>query len=188
VSLITVLVVAALTLLLIWAARREKPTADPVAGTLLFQHSGTFRGISIALTIMMVLFLMFLIFRVPIKTRQDVLALLGLFGFCLIPPVPLLWESFRYALIVSPKGLDCRSPWRGRRFLHWKDVEQISYSPINSWFIIRARDGWKFHVGIFVPGLGRFLQTCERHLKPSALAKAKLGYAQVGRTFPESTR
>jgi hypothetical protein len=42
-------------------------------------------------------------------------------------------------------------------------------------FIIQTKDGWKFRISDFVPGLSEFLARCKQHLAPAALAKAKGG-------------
>lgn len=67
----------------------------------------------------------------------------------------------------------------------WPEVEQVSYSSVNSWFIIRAADGWKFRVSVLVPGVSQFLAECENHLAPADLAKARPGYQLLGRPFPD---
>jgi hypothetical protein len=98
---------------------------------------------------------------------------------------PLLWEVSRFALGVSTEGLDCRSPWRRRFFICWGDVEQLRYSTVCQWFIIRTWEGRTFRVSANVAGVIDFLAVCEVHLTPSQLAPAKAGYAFVSRPFPE---
>jgi hypothetical protein len=170
--------------LLLWAARRGQPQADPETGTLVFRHSILFRGFALFAGFGVPLAITLLVILYPPKDRGDFLAVLGLYGLFFGLSAPLLWEGMRYALTVSPQGLDCRSPWRGGRFLTWDEVQDISYSTLSSWFIIRARDGWKFRAPILVPGLARFLEQCERYLPPAALRKAEAGYSMVGRPFP----
>jgi hypothetical protein len=120
----------------------------------------------------------------PPKKEGDVYAVAFLYGLFGVLSAPLLWEALRFALVVSPEGLDCRSPWRGRRFLAWDEVAEVSFSAMNSWFVVRGADGWKFRVSVLVPGLNAFLEQCEKHLPPEALAKAEPGYLRVGRPFP----
>lgn len=183
-GIITVAVLGFLALLT-WAAQREKPHADPAAGTLVFRHSAIFRwfsyvmafGIPVAITVLV-------IFNPP-KKDGDVGAIIGLYALFAGLSAPLLWESLRFSLTLSPEGVDCRSPWRSGRFLPWNEVKELSYSAVNSWFIIYATDGWKFRVSILVPGLAALLEEFERRLPLSALTPAKLGYDRVGRPFPE---
>jgi hypothetical protein len=169
-----------------WAAQRGKPTADPETGTLLFRHSLLLRGFALFAAFGVPLAITILVFFNPPKNEGDVWAIVGLYALFAFLSAPLLWESLRFALTTSPEGLDCQSPWRGRQFLYWDEIEEISYSSMNSWFVIRAVDGWKFRVSLLVPGLSDFLEECERHLSPEMLDNARTGYDRLGRTFPGS--
>ena len=170
--------------LLLWAARRGRPAEGPGA-TLVFRHGLLLRGFSLFAAFGIPLGITVLVLFNPPKQDGDVTAILCLYGLFAVLSAPLLWESMRFSLAVTPEGLDCRSPWRGHRFLAWHEVKEVSFNPTNSWFVIRAHDGWKFRPSILVPGLARFLEQCERHLPLSALANAVEGYRRVGRPFPQ---
>lgn len=171
--------------LLMWAAQRGRPVAGP-GGTLVFRHSLLLRGFSLLMAFGIPIGITVLMFFNPPKNESDVGAIIGLYALFGLLSAPLLWESMRFALTVTPAGLDCRSPWRGRRFLPWEDVKEVSYNATNSWFVIRARDGWKFRPSILVPGLAKFLEECEKRLPLSALANAEEGYRRVRRPFPRA--
>jgi hypothetical protein len=47
-------------------------------------------------------------------------------------------------------------------------------------FVVRAVDGWKFRVPVYVPGLRFWLEQCERYLSHTALARARHGNEVVG--------
>jgi hypothetical protein len=175
--------------LLMWVAQRGKPTVsfdpDQIAGTLVFRHSWLFRGFALFAGIGIPLAITVLVVFNPPKNPGDVYAILGLYGLFILLSAPLLWESWRFAVYVSPKGIECRSPWRPGRFLPWRDIEEVSFSPMNSWFVIRSTDGWKFRIHTLVPGLSQFLEQCEQHLPAGALDGAEAGYMRVGRRFPD---
>ncbi|CAN5569834.1 hypothetical protein BH11PLA2_BH11PLA2_36180 [soil metagenome] len=76
----------------------------------------------------------------------------------------LLWESFRWSLTVSPTGLDCQSPWKPRKLAGWSDVTSVTYSKMNSWYIVRFRDGKSFRVPAIVPGVQRFVDVTRKKL------------------------
>lgn len=107
-----------------------------------------------------------------------VAALFGLAGFL------LTWEAFQYRLVVSPAGLECRSPWKGRFTQTWDSVTAVEYSTVNMWFVLIFQGGSEFHVSTLVPGVSQFLEACERRLTPEQMAGAKRGYGWVRRKWP----
>lgn len=78
-------------------------------------------------------------------------AALAVFGFA------LLWESYRWKLIVTPAGLDCRSPWKAPRTVPWSDVKSVTWNTLNGWHVVEFTGG-SFRVPGIVPGAKRFLQ------------------------------
>jgi hypothetical protein len=98
----------------------------------------------------------------------------------------LCWEAYRFAVTASDAELDCRSPWRGRKVVPWELVTRVEFSAANAWFRLHFADGGSFRVPAVVPGIGRFLEACERHLKPEQLRPAQGGYPLAGRkwTYP----
>ena len=169
--------------LLALVAQRGRPRVDSRAGTFLFRHSVLLRGFSMLMTFGVQLLVTVLAIFKPPQNLSDVFVILGIISAFAALGTPLLWESTRFALIVSPQGLDCRSPWRRGRFISWNEVKEVSYSNFGSCFVIRSRDAWKFQVPLFMAGLSVFLEHCEQQLPPGALAKAKQGYFHVGRPF-----
>jgi len=176
--------------LLWWFAQRGKAKVDPETGVLLFRHGMFLRAFSFFIAFIVPTgFTIWGVFNTLNKQEDalsfsnviDIIGLYALFGGL---GAVLIWETSRFALAVSRDGLECRSPWRGQRFIPWNQIKEISYSLINQWFVIRSTDGWKFRIHTFVPGLTQFLESCESHLPPEALAKAKAGYLRVGRSFP----
>src|SRR5438128_198441 len=126
--------------LLMWAAQRGRPVVDFETGALQFRHSGLFRGISYFFAFGPPLGITALVVFNPPKNDGEVLIVAGLYAFFAVLSTPLLWESVCFSLTVSAEGLDCQSPWRGRHFFAWSEVEEVKFSSVNSWFIIRGRD------------------------------------------------
>ena len=144
--------------LMVWAAKRGRPKLDAETGVVWFRHSALFRGFSLFMGFGIPLAITALLLYKPPKNRTDVLAVIGLYALFGALSAPLVWESLRYALGISKDGLDCRSPWRASRFVPWNRVESLSYSTMNSWFIIHTKDRWNFRVSVFVPGLSIFFR------------------------------
>ena len=160
---------------------RPRTYGDPDA--VLFRHSVILRVIAVVLTLGMSVFLTIMIFLSPPK-EHEVWIPFAAIGFFAALGLPLIWESMRFGLIAMHQGLDCRSPWKRGRFLHWEEVAEVSFGSAGSWFIIRAVDGWKFRIPTLVPRLARFLEICESYLPVTALEGARVGYDRLRRPFP----
>ena len=174
--------------LMAWGAATGRPRVDRDGRQLIFSYSGAARFVAFAFAIASTLFCCFLVYKIPIKTQKDVYAAFGLFGLFLGLSGPLVWEMTRYSIVVSPEGLDFRSPWKPGFSMAWQDVEQVSYNSMCQWFVIRSCYGKKIHVPTWIAGVFDFLGELERYLEPAVLAKAKSGYTMVGRPMPQMGR
>jgi hypothetical protein len=171
-------------------AKRGRPTIDPRTGDLRFRHGWLTLIQPLIFGPVPFVFAAWALTDSTPKTRVELLSAFGIALGIAVTGLAALWDATRFSLTVSSAGLQCRSPWNRRRFLHWDDVQEVSYSNENgkqaSWFTVCAKDGWKFRVSILVPGLTEFLARCEQHLSREQLEKAKMGYLRLGRPFPES--
>ena len=164
-------------------AQRGGPVGDPENGTYLFRHSILLRGFALFAAFGIPIGITLLVIFNPPKGEGDVGAIIVIYALFAVLSFPLLWESMRFALLLMPDGLYCKSPWRGSRYLTWAEIQEIDFSAMSSWFIIRAVDGWTFRVYTLVPSIGRFLEECGKYLPPEALRKAKAGYERYGLPF-----
>jgi hypothetical protein len=96
----------------------------------------------------------------------------------------LVWEAGRFYLLVTPAGIEGRSPWRGVRLIPWEEVDAVRYRALTAWFEIRGADGQTIRVPVFAAGLDDLLRRAEASVPPTALVRARPGYARVGRPFP----
>jgi hypothetical protein len=115
------------------------------------------------------------------------------YGFFAVVAAVLVWDTQRFALLVTAEGLDCRSAWRRRRFLSWADVESVSVGGIakakgGTCLVIRAGDGWEFTVPYTASGQGLldFAMRCRQNLSPKQLEGAKSAYWLFCQPPPES--
>ena len=171
--------------LMVWAAKRGRPKLDAETGVVWFRHSALFRGFSLFMGFGIPLAITALLLYKPPKNRTDVLAVIGLYALFGALSAPLVWESLRYALGISKDGLDCRSPWRASRFVPWNRVESLSYSTMNSWFIIHTKDRWNFRVSVFVPGLSIFLSRYKSICRDSKSCEGKARIFHGRKGIPE---
>lgn len=177
------LAVVGLLALFAWAGRQGRPRPAPDASTLLLRYRLLFRWFAYAIAFGIPAGLTVAVYLHPPRAEERwlVLGLYLLFGALTLP---LVWEASRYYLFVTSEHLEARSAWRGTRVLAWDDVDGLSYSPINSWFVFSAANGEKLRVSAYVGGLKSLLAVAETHLPPVALKGARSGYARLGRTFP----
>jgi hypothetical protein len=179
--------VMAVLFLLLWAGLRGKPREDPATGTVVFRYNVFVRVLSIVLAFgPPIAITLLVLFAKPVQNEDDLWAVVFLYVLFAFLGIPLLWETVRYSLAISPAGLACRSPWRGNLFIPWDEVSQLSYSGTNAWFVIHATTGQRFRVHLFVAGVGRFLELVEQHLPPESLEQARPGYNLVRRAFPRN--
>jgi hypothetical protein len=85
--------------------------------------------------------------------------LLGTFGMA------LLWESFRWSLTLTPQGLECGSPWKPKRTRTWSDLNRVSYSPLNHWYVLHFTDGGRFRIPTIVPGTLQAVAMCKAKIE-----------------------
>lgn len=172
---------------LLFAVARAAPPYRAEGGTITLRHGQLLRAFAVlAFFGAPMIFALWILFFPPRSnaTLTPIIvaaALLGLAGFLLV------WEAFKFQLTVSPAGLDCRSPWKGRFSHSWEQVTAVEYSVANAWFALKFQGGGQFHVSTLVPGVSRFLETCEGRLKPEQMAGAKRGYAKIHRKWPFQT-
>src|SRR5262245_60613747 len=116
--------------------------------------------------------------------EEEVVYVVLLLAFGPVCGVPLLWQSLRYRLMVSDDGLDCRSPWRGHRFVRWSEVDRLSYSKAFKSLVVHATDGWRFRIPILTNGFPTLLSEFQRYAPGSALLDARLDFEALKTQFP----
>jgi Bacterial PH domain len=177
------LAVVALLALIAWAGRHGRPRPAPGPDTLLLRYNLLFRWFAYAIAFGIPAGLTVAVYFHPprAEVRWYVLGLYLLFAALTLP---LVWEASRYYLLVTPAGLEARSAWRGTRFLAWDDIDGLSYSSVNSWFVFSATNGDRLRVSAYVGGLKNLLALAETRLPITAIKAARTGYAKLGRPFP----
>jgi hypothetical protein len=169
---------------LLFAVARAAPPYRADGGTITLRHGQLLRAFAVlAFFGAPMLFALWVLFFPPRSNATFApaivaAALLGLAGFLLV------WEAFKFQLTLSPAGLDCRSPWKGRFSHAWEQVTALEYSTVNAWFVLKFQGNSEFHVSTLVPGVSRFLEACEGRLKPEQMTGAKRGYGWVRRKWP----
>jgi hypothetical protein len=177
------LAVVGLLALIAWAGRQGRPRPAPGPDTLLLRYNLLFRWFAYAVAFGIPAGLTVAVYFHPPRAEERWYAL-GLYLVFAALTLPLVWEASRYYLLVTPAGLEARSAWRGTHFLAWDDIDGLSYSSINSWFVFSAATGERLRVSAYVGGLKSLLALAETRLPTLALKGARTGYTKLGRPFP----
>jgi hypothetical protein len=170
--------------LVLVAAMCRRLKAGLTEGSLLFRYGPLWRGYAIFAAFGVPAGITMLTLFVIRREDGDLPYLVGTYALFAAVSVPLFWEVWGFAVVASPGGLDCHSPWRWRQFFRWEEIARVSYSGRGSWFIFLTRDGRSFRVPVPVRGVERLLEMCERRLPLARFAKARAGYKYIGRPFP----
>ena len=76
---------------------------------------------------------------------------------------PIAITIFGTYIRLSPAGIESRTPWSGRKFARWDDVESITWSEAGGWYRVRT-----FHATIrvdaFLNGVQEFLEFARRRV------------------------
>jgi hypothetical protein len=82
----------------------------------------------------------------------------------------LIVETSLVTVSWTEQGIAIRSPWARARSISWQDVEGVTYSESMRWFVVRAKDGTKLRVSLYLGGIGQLLEAFSRHLAAGSWA------------------
>jgi hypothetical protein len=172
-----------LALLTAISARRGTPRLMPGAHLLLVRY-----GPGVQWAVLAAAALIPVAITIGVRSyrpaSKDVPTILGLYVLVVAVTLPMVWEAGRLFVLVTPEGLEGRSPWHGIRTIRWDDLESVGYSSLNAWFAFRGPEGRTIRVFGFVAGMTNLLQMVEDRVPAAALKPARTGYARLGRPFP----
>jgi hypothetical protein len=91
---------------------------------------------------------------------------IGLYALFGVLSVPWWWMTTRFAATISDAGLECHSPWRGKRFVPWSEVVGLTRSEVVQWDVLQTRDGYRFRIPWqAVPGLPLLQSSIDHHVR-----------------------
>ena len=151
--------------LLSWVAWDMPASIEGVGDKLTLRYNRWVRG-----------YFLFAAFGIPLgltvlaivnrpKDDEEMWCLLFLYLLFAVLTLPCWWETMCFSLTISSAGLECGSPWRGRRFVPWNDVVRVSRNKIYKWYVVETRSGYCVRVPQqLIPGLGAFMWVMEQRL------------------------
>lgn len=90
----------------------------------------------------------------------------------------LLLETERTRFMVSTTGLRSFSPWRGPREIRWREVDKVTFSGPNRWFVLTA-GAMKIRVSCLLAGVKTFAAKVQEHVAAERRVEAERGFATL---------
>lgn len=91
----------------------------------------------------------------------------------------LLLETEKVCISLTDQGIRGTSPWRGPREFPWNQVQDVSYSLLNRWFVLTSLQGQKIRVSCFLVGIRTFVAKLKQHVPPEKYVRAERGFGMI---------
>lgn len=172
------LITAVLVALFLYAMREmaKRPATASPDGRLILRSGWLYPAIGWLCLIAALMCLAVAVWQYPLK-EADVWAVVGLvalFGGL----GGIIVNDARNRVLLSPQTIEGYSAWRGRVVINWKDVSEVTYSPMNRWFVLRSRDGATVRVSALYTGIDNFLELLRSSVSPELSGAALDSYAK----------
>jgi hypothetical protein len=158
----------------------NRPRSGP--DTLVLHHAWWLRFVGLLVGPLMSMFFAVMAAVEPPEPKYVPMVAGFLGGFALLGGAAY-WETIRFALALTPDGLDYVSPWTGRRRMPWESLRELSYNRVPGTFVVRS-DAGTARAGLAVPKVAKLVEAVEQRLPVEKLKGAIDGYSAIGRYFP----
>jgi len=142
-------------LVMLWLAvalTRRRPPATP--GILAELHYGRFlRLFALVIALIIPALMAYVVWFLPWIGPEHLVIAGGAFSCMSVLGGLLLLETEKVRLYVAGDRLVGLSPWRRRREIAWHDVQDVSYSRLNRWFVITGPGGRRIRASRSLVGL-----------------------------------
>ncbi len=153
------LVILIVPLVMNWMKGRAKEPPRNVAGVAWMEYMPAMKAIAVLAVVIMTCCCAAFFFVPDDKSRIGVLLLAAIFG---APGVPLFIETFLVRIGYDDETIYCRSGWRKKRCIDWKDVQSFAFSPSLGWWEIETRTSGTIRASTALRGLDEFLAELNR--------------------------
>ena len=171
---------AGLSMILLLRLARKNPAVDPQTGEFVLVYSNVLRTASALVATVVPLAVGVLAIFKPPKDVVEVWCIVALIAYFAIHGAVLWVESTRVKIHIGPQGIRGRSPWRrGERSIAWTDVQRVTYSKVNVWFVIHGQNGIKIRISLYVTGIRSLVQAFRDHLPAQKYEAAAKGILVV---------
>ena len=174
--------VAAVLALFFIVARNAK-TSTTEHGETVLQYHPLIKWGCMGLTIFSALGLTALLFKVPIRSNNELIGVVCLFLALALFGLYFYIEFFTVKIFVGELGIVGTSGWRGTREYTWDEIDQITYSPSSMWFTIKSKQNVPLRIHAMISGVSEFQAYYEAMLPEEKWSKASELYNRMKRAF-----
>lgn len=158
------------------AVAQKPPKVDEATGAVILQYGWPLRVLGLICGPGMCLAVIVLMLVVGFKEPGDPYYAGGIFLLFGVLGGVLMLEAFRVRIILDGTGITGHSPWGKVRSIGWSNVQEVSYSLLAGWFLIRATDGQTIRVPMLLTGIRSLVSAVQLHLRPEQYAGAEKGF------------
>lgn len=166
----------ALLLGLLYRAANKPSKFDVFTGERVLSYGWQFRAMAWSLVIFfsgMAAFSISLFFTNPPTPPGTIGFCLSIFGFFDSLGIWLLVEAISVRIVLCDQSITSYCAWRLPRTIHWTDVDEVSFSSLAQWFVVKGRQGEKIRVSPLISGIGEFASEVRSRLPPSAYRRTR---------------
>jgi hypothetical protein len=176
VHILTALGVAVFGALALRAAKRP-PTFDERAQAVVLRHGTPIKVLALISLVLPIPGIVLMI-QGPANIAETWLCVGYIWCFGLLAGYAML-EAFQTKIMLVPEGIIIFTAWTGIKSIAWRDIQEITFSGANKWFVIKGPDRRKIRVSIFLVGIAEFETIVRSQLPPERFRKAEVGFKFV---------
>src|SRR5262245_13483565 len=145
----------------------------------VLRYGAMLRTLALVLALLPPMIMTYVIATFPLRNEKALyVAGCSFLAVCLIGGV-LLIEVARGQVWISEDKVWRISPWSRQPIeIAWSEVEQVSYSSVNSWFLVRGA-GKTARVSTYLIGIGEFVRAARRKLTLDRYGAAAAAFNSV---------
>lgn len=170
-----VVIAAAIVLCVGWIglAAVRQPRLTPAPDDVILRYGFTLRCLGLLSALAAPLCMILLMVLAPIPRARDVYLAGGiLFGLGCIGGI-LLLEIEGVRIACNAQRVLSISPWRKERAWRWEEIEQVTFSRLNRWLVLKGPGGKKVRASIYLLRIQDLVQAVKQHIPDKKREQAK---------------
>ncbi|MCI0376162.1 MAG: hypothetical protein L0215_01015 [Gemmataceae bacterium] len=170
-----VVIAAAIVLSVGWigVAIVKRPRPTPAPDDIVLRYGFTIRFLGVLSALGAPLCMILLMVLAPLPRPRDaywaggILFCLGCLGGILLLEIAGVRLTFNAQRVLSI------SPWRQQLEWRWEEIEQVSFSRLNRWLVLKGPGGKKVRASIYLLRIRDLVQAVKQHIPDKKREQAK---------------